>query len=96
MADAGRFAVGSLDHVELFVLQLCAALCLAGEGVGQSIGEAEFGDIFSHVDRLVQYMREHPSITTRNLGSSSGNGAGNLLLLNRTHLFSRLPILTRK
>ncbi|KAF5133076.1 hypothetical protein E5D57_003698 [Metarhizium anisopliae] len=26
------------------------------------MGEAEFGNIFSHADHLVQHMREHPSI----------------------------------
>lgn len=67
-----------VDHADYFVTRLCAALCLAGEEVAtaalvasagppslvmaQPSGEAEFGDIFSHVDHLVQYMREHPSL----------------------------------
>lgn len=52
-----------VDHADWFVTRLCAALCLAGEEVAQPMGEAEFGNIFSHVDHLVQYMRERPSIT---------------------------------
>ncbi|KAK1765711.1 hypothetical protein QBC33DRAFT_579434 [Phialemonium atrogriseum] len=67
-----------VDHADYFVTRLCAALCLAGEEEATAalvasagppslvmvrpIGEAEFGDIFSHVDHLVQYMREHPSL----------------------------------
>lgn len=44
-----------VDHANYFITRLCAALCLAGEEVAQPIGEAEFGDIFSHIDCLVQY-----------------------------------------
>lgn len=46
-----------------FVSRLCAALCLAGEELTQPISEAQFGDLFAHADRLVQYMRDHPIIT---------------------------------
>ncbi|KAI5863573.1 hypothetical protein GGS23DRAFT_567631 [Durotheca rogersii] len=59
-----------VDHADWFVTRLCAALCLAGEEVAQPIGEAKFGDIFSHADHLVQYMREHPSITDTVLRTS--------------------------
>ncbi|KID87720.1 hypothetical protein MGU_05369 [Metarhizium guizhouense ARSEF 977] len=52
-----------VDHADWFVTRLCAALALAGEEAGRPMGEAEFGNISSHADHLVQQMREHPSIT---------------------------------
>ena len=52
-----------VDHIDNFVSKLCAALCLAQAESTQPISEAQFGDLFSHADRLVQYMREYPIIT---------------------------------
>lgn len=53
-----------VDHADRFVTRLCTALCLAREeaAAAQPIGKAEFGDVFSHVDRLVQHVRENPGI----------------------------------
>ncbi|KAF4979371.1 hypothetical protein FZEAL_4412 [Fusarium zealandicum] len=66
-----------VDHVDHFISRLCKALCLArdehagraswtenrrGPGVGRRLNEAEFGRLYSHGDRLVQYMRAYPSI----------------------------------
>jgi len=52
-----------IDHIEKFVSRLCAALCLARSESTQLISEAQFGELFSKADHLVQFMREHP-ITT--------------------------------
>ena len=49
-----------VDHADCFITRLCVALYLAGVERGEPISEAEFGDIFSHADHLVQYIREHP------------------------------------
>lgn len=66
-----------IEHADYFITHLCVALRLAGEEavaapapkdsstqvvLVQPIGETEFGDIFSHVDSLVRYVREYPSL----------------------------------
>ena len=61
-AALGPWELQQVDCADYFITQLCIALCLTGEEVAQPIDEAEFGDIFSHADCLVQYMREHPSV----------------------------------
>ena len=39
-----------IDHVDYFIGQLCAALCLASRNGAQPISEAELGDIFSNAN----------------------------------------------
>jgi hypothetical protein len=51
-----------VDHVDYFITQLCIRLCLVREEARQPMNEAEFGEIFSHIDCLVTYMQEHASI----------------------------------
>ncbi|KAI1781308.1 hypothetical protein F4818DRAFT_436500 [Hypoxylon cercidicola] len=48
-----------IDHVNHFVARLCAALTLVGEEEGQ---EADFGEIFSHMDELTRYLRSHSKL----------------------------------
>ncbi|KAI0843240.1 hypothetical protein F5Y06DRAFT_257250 [Hypoxylon sp. FL0890] len=60
-------------HVNYFVTRLCAALLLVGEEGGQEadgllspaslhrpIDEADFAEMFSHMDKLTRYLRSHP------------------------------------
>jgi hypothetical protein len=65
-----------VDHIDHFVLRLCMALHLEttkqdGANVTSGlpmadrvpvIDQAKFGCLYSHVDHLVRYMREHPTI----------------------------------
>ncbi|KAH8896847.1 hypothetical protein GQ53DRAFT_890241 [Thozetella sp. PMI_491] len=64
-----------IDHADHFVSRLCAALHLATEEaaadlvlngpsltVTRSIGQMEFGEMYSHADYLIRYMREHRTI----------------------------------
>lgn len=51
-----------VDHVDYFITRLCASLCLVREEAREPMNEAEFGEIFSHLDCLVTYMQEHLSI----------------------------------
>ena len=48
-----------IDHVNHFVARLCVALTLVGEEEGQ---EADFGEIFSHMDELTRYLRSHSKL----------------------------------
>ncbi|KAI0907763.1 hypothetical protein F4823DRAFT_601658 [Ustulina deusta] len=52
-----------IDHVDRFVIEQCKALCLADEWTTEKIHEAQFKELFSHMDCLVHNMRERPGIT---------------------------------
>ncbi|KXX79923.1 hypothetical protein MMYC01_202279 [Madurella mycetomatis] len=62
-----------VDHADYFVALLCMELQHVGEEaaaaapgpantVVEPIRETEFGDLITHVDCLVRYMREHPGL----------------------------------
>ncbi|KAI1138652.1 hypothetical protein F5Y05DRAFT_46134 [Hypoxylon sp. FL0543] len=71
-----------VEHVNFFVTRLCAALLLFGEkevqGANGFLGpavsyrltdEAEFGEIFSHTDKLTRYWRSCPMLAEAALRS---------------------------
>lgn len=78
LASFEPWELQQVDHADYFFTRLCVAFRTIGEeramatpappslaatGTTQPIGEVEFGDTFSHADRLVRCMREHPSLT---------------------------------
>ncbi|KAF5006086.1 hypothetical protein FDECE_7516 [Fusarium decemcellulare] len=62
LAPLQPWELQQVDHVDRFVARLCLSLCLSGDEQGQPLDEAQFGQIFTHTDHLVQYVREHPTI----------------------------------
>lgn len=64
-----------VDHADYFITRLCMALRIVGEEeataaattgpantLPERIGDTEYGDLATHVDCLVRYMREHPGL----------------------------------
>ncbi|TPX17043.1 uncharacterized protein E0L32_012300 [Thyridium curvatum] len=51
-----------VDHIDFFVTRMCRALYFSRQEAAQPMSEAEFGEIFSQIDYLVQYMQKHPNI----------------------------------
>ncbi|KAK5991873.1 hypothetical protein PT974_05260 [Cladobotryum mycophilum] len=73
LATFDPWELQQVDHVDHFVERLCVALCAATEETvttakrsdctdeppAQGMSDSEFGNIYSHFEYLVQYMREH-------------------------------------
>ncbi|KAL7926960.1 hypothetical protein ACQKWADRAFT_94127 [Trichoderma austrokoningii] len=90
LAPLQPWELQQIDHVDLFVTRLCLSLCLAGDEQGQPVDEAKFGEIFTHTDCLLRYVREHPAIADTAFSAvtsllHSNNGA----ILNIAPLYSR-------
>ncbi|KAK4038992.1 hypothetical protein C8A01DRAFT_37042 [Parachaetomium inaequale] len=84
-----------IDHAELFITQVCVALLghaglhAADHGnTAQPIQKAEFGDLYSHVDRLARYLQTNTSLASTALhGMSSGKSPPGNKDLSREYIY---------
>lgn len=62
-----------IDHADYFIMDLCRTLVhcaaeAAAAGGDDSISPRQFGNLYAHLDHLVQYLRAHQNITKEALG----------------------------
>lgn len=65
-----------IEHADLFITRLCSALLHHShlDAAAQPIDKAEFGELVSRQDRLVEYMQTHPGLADTVLGKLAALG----------------------